>query len=158
MEVVDGTALMLHMAPNVRGRVAQVVACLGRACEGIGRVAVVFSKFIDSRSVHTPQHDESDTHMPTIETDVDVPVAEVAEVNDAVELALSIVCYCGSLWRATKYGSGLADGMESGSYGAHTIITLTCNAPSSAYVVWLYADSGWAMAALPSMRALPLIQ
>ena len=33
--------------------------------------------------------------MPTIETNVDVPVAKVAEVNDAVELAPSIVCYCG---------------------------------------------------------------
>ena len=54
MEVVDGTALMLRTSPNVRGCVAQVVACLGRACEGIGRVAVVFSEFIDSRSVHTP--------------------------------------------------------------------------------------------------------
>ena len=51
---IHGTAFMLRTAPNVRGRAAQVVACLGRACEGIGRVAVVFSEFIDSRSVHTP--------------------------------------------------------------------------------------------------------
>ena len=64
-------------------------------------MTVVFSEFIDSRSVHTsgrgnaPSVAEPDTHMPTMEDNVDVPVAEVAEVNDAVELAPSIVCYCG---------------------------------------------------------------
>ena len=100
-EVVHSTALMLRTAPNVCGHVAQVVACLGQACEGIRRVMVVLSEFIDSRSACTPQHDdapsmaEPDMSSPTIETDMDVPVAEVADVDNAVEIAPSIVCYCG---------------------------------------------------------------
>lgn len=89
-------------APNAHGRVAQVVACLGQACEGIGRVAVGFAEYIDSHIEveHAPQHGgapsmaESDAHTPTIETDVDVLVAEVTE---AVENVPSIVCYCGLL-------------------------------------------------------------
>ena len=107
---MHGTALMLRTNYDVRGRMAQVVACLGQACEGIGRVSVVISEFIDSRSAHKPQRDdtpciaeadtraptiEPDTRAPTIETDIDVPVAKVAEVTNALKLAPSIVCYCG---------------------------------------------------------------
>lgn len=64
-------------------------------------MTVVLSEFIDSRSACTPRLDdapcmaEPDTRAPTVETDMDVPVAEVAEVNNAVEIAPSIVCYCG---------------------------------------------------------------
>ena len=35
---------------------------------------------------------EPNMHTPTIETDVDVPVAEVTK---AVKIAPSIICYCG---------------------------------------------------------------
>ena len=94
-------ALVLRTAPDVHGCVAQVVACLSRACEGIRHVTLVLSEFIDSTSACTPWRDdapsmaESDMCTPTIETDVDVLVAEVAEVNNAVEITPSIVCYCG---------------------------------------------------------------
>ena len=121
-DIVDGTTLMMRTAPNVHGRVAQVVACLSWACEGVGCVAVVFAEYIDSHIEveHAPQHGdapsvaESNTHTPTIETDVDVPVAEVTE---AVKITPSIV--------------------ESGSYDAHATTAPKTNALSSAYMVRL---------------------
>ena len=65
-------------------------------------MTVILSEFIDSRSTCTTQRDdtpcmaEPDTHAPIVETNtraptvkarIDVPVAEVAEVNNVLELA-----------------------------------------------------------------------
>ena len=96
-DIIDGTALMMHIAPNMCGCVAQVV---GQACKGIGHVAVGFTKCIDSHIEveHAQRHGsalsmaEPDTHTPTIETNMDVLVAKVTK---AVKIAPSIVCYCG---------------------------------------------------------------
>ena len=57
---VHGTALMLrtNYIYGMRGRMAQVMACLGRACEGIGHATMVISEFIDSRSAHTTRRDD----------------------------------------------------------------------------------------------------
>ena len=38
---------------------------------------------------------ETDMHTPTVKASINVLVAEVAEVTDALELMLSIICYCG---------------------------------------------------------------
>ena len=90
-DIGGGTALLMRTAPTTRGRVAQAVACLGQACEGIGHVAVGFAERIEIE--HAPQHGdalrvaEPDTHTPTIETDVDVPVAKVTA---AVKIAPSM--------------------------------------------------------------------
>ena len=66
---------------------------------------MVLSEFIDSRLTCTPQHDDAlcmaepdsrapiiETHESIIETDIDVLVAEVADVTDMLELTLSVVC------------------------------------------------------------------
>ena len=101
VQFVHGTALMMRSKYNVRGRVAQVVACLGRTCKGIRRATTVISEFIDYGSTQAIRRDdapcavEADELLATLEADIDMPVAEAVEANDAFELAPSIVCYCG---------------------------------------------------------------
>ena len=150
-DIVDGMALMMRTAPNTRGHMAQVVACLSRACEGIGRVAVSFAQYIDSRIEveHAPQHGgalsvaEPNTHTPTIKTDVDVLVAEVTE---AVEIAPSIICYCGLPVVADE-----SEVSEGPPYRRPVFLLLPMQYD-------YYTDGRRALAILPSMRKIPSTQ